>query len=229
MLDDAIEAFRDGRVKQTITLAESPDLCELFRRNRSLYANFISELLPSRQTIVEAYVCKALSDNPDLPQQRYGGETLLHAAAAAGRTNLVELLLNQCSDPNAQDQGSHTPLYSLSNECHTGGAAVARMLIERGSFVDACEGVKRCTPLHMAARRGNVEVGTVLVEYGVNLEARDSNSDTPLRRAVNCGKADFAAFLLHHGADPHSLRSRGLSPLLAARTEPMRRLFSAVC
>ena len=83
LLDDAIEAFRGGRAEQTLALAEDPELRELFRRNRSLYANLLGELLRGHQALVQTYVLKTLEADPDLSRQRYGGKTLLHTAAAA--------------------------------------------------------------------------------------------------------------------------------------------------
>ena len=77
----------------------------------------------------------------------------------------------------------------------------------------------------MAAWRGNVEVAEALLECGANIEARDSLGETPLRRAVNCGKTGVAALLLAKGADPHSVGSKGLTPLSAARAGEMHGLL----
>src|SRR4029077_20807517 len=140
-----------------------------------------------------------------------------HEAAAAGNLAIVEQLLKLGADPNATDGGSHTPLYSVGNECAAGGGPVVSTLVEGGAQVDACDGVKRCTALHMAARRGNTEVAAALLDCGADIEARDSLGDTPLRRAVNCSKTQVAAFLISRGADLSSRGSRGLTPLLAAR------------
>jgi ankyrin repeat protein len=93
--------------------------------------------------------------------------------------------------------------------------------------VDASDGVKHCTALHMAARRGNVEIAEALLESGADIEAPDSLGETPLRRAVNCDKTDVAKLLLARGADMHSKGSKGLTPLVAARTTAMRRLLES--
>ena len=91
--------------------------------------------------------------------------------------------------------------------------------------VNAVHGAKRCTALHMAARRGNVDVIAALLDGGADIEARDSAGDTPLRRAVNCNKVEAAKLLLARGADPHSKGSRALTPVLAARSDRMRQVF----
>jgi ankyrin repeat protein len=98
-------------------------------------------------------------------------------------------------------------------------------LVRAGGAVDAHAGVKNCTPLHMAARRGNEEVAQALLDCGANIEARDSVGDTPLRRAVNCDKTRVASLLLAKGADVRCVGSKGITPLLAARSAGMKHLL----
>jgi ankyrin repeat protein len=138
----------------------------------------------------------------------------------------VELLLHLGAEPDVTDAGGHTPLYSLANECKLpSGASVVLTLVQGGAQVDACEGVKHCTPLHMAARRGNKDIARALLDCGAGIEVRDSLGETPLRRAVNCNKTEVAALLLARGADMHSKGSKGLTPMLAARTAAMKQLL----
>jgi ankyrin repeat protein len=70
-----------------------------------------------------------------------------------------------------------------------------------------------------------MEVAEALLDCGAGIEMRDSLGDTPLRRAVNCNKTAVAKLLLARGADMHSSGSKGLTPLLAARSSAMKRLF----
>jgi ankyrin repeat protein len=97
--------------------------------------------------------------------------------------------------------------------------------VRAGCAVDADAGVKRCTPLHMAARRGNGAVAQALLDCGANIEAHDSLGETPLRRAVNCDKTEIASLLLSKGADLRSVGSKGMTPLLAARSAVMKNLL----
>src|SRR6202011_234160 len=128
----------------------------------------------------------------------------------------------------AGDDRARSPLYCVANECSAPGASqIVHTLLQRSpARVNAPHGVKRCTALHMAARRGNVDVIGALLDGGADIEARDSAGDTPLRRAVNCNKVEAAKLLLARGADPHSEGSKILTPASAARSHQMMQLFS---
>ena len=228
VLDEAVAAVRGGDAERAIGLAESPALQECFDRNRSVLAGFLGVMAGSHEDAMLRYVQKKIAADPALARERYAGRALLHVASALGSLPLVSLLLGIGADPNVADGGGHTPLYSVANECMSPGAgSVVRALVERGSNVAADGGVKRCTALHMAARRGNVEAAQALLECGADLEARDSLGETPLRRSVNCDKTQVAALLLQWGADVHSTGSKGLTPLSAARSSAMKQLLRA--
>jgi ankyrin repeat protein len=81
-----------------------------------------------------------------------------------------------------------------------GGGNVVRALVRAGAQVDARTDAKRCTALHLAARRGNTEVADALLNCGADINARDKTGDTPLQRARNCRKAAVAALLAARGA-----------------------------
>lgn len=227
-LDETIAAVRSGDAERAVALAEGATLQRCFGRNRSVFVGLLGVMIGSRNRALLRYVHDKITADPALAQEYYAGRTLLHEASAQSSLTLVKLLLRVGADPNSLDAGGHTPLYSLANECRNSGArSVVRALEECGANVNANGGVKRCTALHMAARRGNVEVAEALLECGADIEARDSLGETPLRRSVNCGKTQVAALLLKRGADLHSKGSRGLTPLLAARTSVMQELLQS--
>jgi ankyrin repeat protein len=178
--------------------------------------------------LLREYAANQLRANPALAHERYKGwRTLLHDASAAGDVSLVEQLLDMGAGESADDDRAPSPLYCAGNECSAPGASqIVRALLQRSpASVNATHGVKRCTALHMAARRGNVDVIGALLDGGADIEARDSAGETPLRRAVNCNKVEAAKLLLARGADPHSKGSKALTPARAARSSQMKRLF----
>src|SRR2546430_9826519 len=77
---------------------------------------------------------------------------------------------------------------------------VVRVLARAGADVNACGGVTRATALHMAARRGHVEIARALLDSGAAVNVRDRKGDTPLQRAINCRKNCVSQLLLERGA-----------------------------
>lgn len=226
-LDQAVAAIRSGNADRAISLAESSALQTC---GRSAQGGLLALMIRSGHDALLGYVREKITHDPALVHERLRhGRTLLHEAAAAGNLSLTELLLGIGAYPDARDGGGHTPLYCLGNECGVeGGGNVVRALVHAGADVNAHDGVKHCTPLHMAARRGNLEIAEALLGCGAKLEARDSVGDTPLRRAVNCNKVALASLLLGRGADVLSVGSKGATPILAARTAAMKKVLDAV-
>lgn len=226
-IEEAVTAVRAGDAPQAIALAEGPILEAYFQRDRSALASLLALMSGRPEDGFASFIEKCLTANPSLAgEETFYSRTLLHDAAAAGGLRTVELLLSLGADPNGGD--IHPPLYCVANQCGgPAGAAIVRALIQAGADVHSRDRLKRCTPLHMAARRGFVAIAEALLAGGADLEARDSAGETPLRRAVNCGKAELAAFLLARGADPHSRGSRNLTPATAARTDAMKRVFAS--
>ncbi len=99
-------------------------------------------------------------------------------------------------DPNIEDHGGHTPLYRVANECGSAtGPELVRILVGAGADVDARGGVTRATPLHMAARRGFVDVARALLDWGAAIGAVDRKGDTPLQRAIHCRRSGVARLI----------------------------------
>jgi len=175
-----------------------------------------------------------LRREPTLVNTKFGvGQTLLHRAAGAWRLPLVQLLFELDADPNVLDAAGHAPLYYAGNSSNGGSDGSAKdadelvsLFTTKGANLDLTAGVKRCTPLHMAARRGNATLAVALVRGGASIEAHDSNGETPLRRAVNCGKPEVVRALLALGANPDTRCNRGRRPLDAARSDEIRALLA---
>jgi truncated hemoglobin YjbI len=223
-MDEAVSAISSGNSDRAISLAESSafSIC-----SRSAHCGLLALMIQSGNDVMLRYVREKVTRDPALVHERVRyGRTLLQEAAAAGNLAMAEFLLSIGADPNARDNSGHTPLYSVANECGVaGGGNVVRTLVRGGADVNADDGVKHCTPLHMAARRGNLEIAEALLDCGGSIDARDSIGDTPLRRAVNCNKVGLASLLLARGADVQSTGSKGTTPFLAARSDAMKKLL----
>lgn len=196
-LDNVIGAIAAGRDQEA--LAHVPQ----FASRPSVFTGLLERMTASRRPALIDYVTQALQHDPALSSQQFAGRTLLHFASGAGCIEVVSLLLRLGANPNVEDKGGHTPLYWVANGCSfETGAEVVRALIVAGADVNASGGVMHATPLHMAARRGHLQLAQALLDSGAALEARDRNGVTPLQRALNCRRHSVAQLLLARGAVP---------------------------
>lgn len=219
-LDDAVAAIVARRDPEAMVLVQD------FSARPSVFVGLLARMIQSGRPGLIAFAVNAVKRDPSLAVRRYGGRALLHYASGAGCLELVEALLRLGADPNMQDDGGHTPLYRAANQCASAtGPEVVRALVRAGANVNTDGGVTRATPLHMAARRGHVEIAQALLDCGAAIDARDALGDTPLRRSVNCNKIQVASLLVDRGADIHSIGNKALTPLRAARTGEMKRLL----
>jgi hemoglobin len=195
VLDSVIAAIVEGRDDETLALAPR------FASRPSVFVGLLARMVQSGRARLIHFVIDAAQSAPSLATQRFAGATLLHFAVGAGCLEVVASLLRLGVDPNIQGRGDHTPLYCVANECASEtGPEVVRALVRAGADVNACGGVTRATALHMAARRGHVEIARALLDSGAALNARDRKGDTPLQRAINCRKNGVSQLLRERGA-----------------------------
>jgi truncated hemoglobin YjbI len=191
VLDCVIAAIVEGRDDETLALAPR------FASRPSVFVGLLARMVQSGRARLVQFVIDAAESDPSLATRRFAGTTLVHFAAGAGCLEVVALLLRLGVDANIQDRGGHTPLYCVANECASEtGPEVVRALVRAGADVNMCGGVTRTTALHMAARRGHVQIARALLDSGAAVNARDRKGDTPLQRAINCRKNEVAQLLL---------------------------------
>lgn len=194
ILDRVIATIVASRDDETLALAPR------FVARPSVFVGLLARMVQSRRARLIHFVINATEIDPSLATRRFAGGTLLHVAAGAGCLEVVALLLRLGVDPNIQGR-DRTPLYCVANECASEtGPEVVRALVQAGANVNACAGVTRATALHMAARRGHVEIARALLDSGAAVNARDRKGDTPLQRAINCRKNEVSQLLLERGA-----------------------------
>jgi hemoglobin len=201
-LDDVIAAIAAGRDPEAMVLAPR------FQSRPSVFVGLLARMLQSARAALVGFVTDAVARDPSLASRRFGGRTLLHYASGAGCLEAVASLLQVGTDPDLRQGGGQTPLYCVANECGSEtGPRIVLALVRAGADVNACGGVTRATALHMAARRGHVEIARTLLDCGAAIDARDSKGDTPLQRAINCRRQGVAELLVER-ALPRASRSR---------------------
>jgi truncated hemoglobin YjbI len=189
-LDECIAAIAGGRDQEVLALAPQ------FASRPSVFVGLLARMMQSRRDALILFAIGAVEGEPSLITRQFAGKTLLHFASGAGCLSVVESLLRLSADPNTRDRGGHTPLYCVANECACdAGPEIVRALARAGGDVNACGGVTRATPLHMAARRGFTQIAQALLDCGAAVGAKDRKGDTPLQRALNCRRKEVARLL----------------------------------
>lgn len=100
------------------------------------------------------------------------GETFLHHAVTGGHLAVTQLLLARNANVHAVDGSMYTPLHvALTSNDHADSIVTA--LLERGASVTALGGIRKCTPLYLAAEYGFENfVRIMLVKAHYNIEYR---------------------------------------------------------
>ena len=57
------------------------------------------------------------------------------------------------------------------------------------------------TPLHVAAHAGHIDILSLLIDHGVDVDILNRGNETPLLRALHSGKREAGRYLLDRGAD----------------------------
>ena len=58
-----------------------------------------------------------------------------------------------------------------------------------------------CTPLHVAASHGRIEVVKILLNNGADMNAKTEDGHTPLHWAASHGHTEIVKIFLNNGAD----------------------------
>jgi ankyrin repeat protein len=161
----------------------------------------VTPLARAAENASEPMVARLLRAKADPNTAQRNGLTPLMIAARTGSVRVVKQLLAAGADPNARTAHmSGTALMWAVSERHRD---IVRALAEAGADVHVSTN-KGFTPLLYAARNGDIETARVLIAAGVSVNEKGSDGTHVLPYSLVLGHADFALFLLEHGADPNS-------------------------
>ncbi len=126
------------------------------------------------------------------------GWTPLHLAAFFGSSECVQVLLDAGAKPNERSTNAmrNMPLHAAAAGRH---AAIERVLLERGSWVNARQN-GGFTALHAAALNGDLEMAELLIAAGADVKARADNNQNALDLALTKGHQQMVELLDHYGA-----------------------------
>lgn len=125
------------------------------------------------------------------------GLTPLDRVYQSNHLELAELMLRVDKEARSQSLEDSTPLHRAAL---LGLTDAVSALVRYGSDPMARDGHGE-TPLHKAAREGQVGAVRALAEVS-DVNCMNHLGLTPLHWAAITGRADVAAVLLEHGADP---------------------------
>lgn len=156
------------------------------------------------------------------------------AIAAGDSESLKSILKRNPSAVKSRDRDQRTPLHYCADrpiipsednshidqdqrnweaQCKS----MADILLAYGADVNARDAFSM-SPLHYAARSGNIEVAKVLLNHKADVNARENYNSTPLHIAAWNGNTEFARLLIGKGANVNAQDKFG-SPLIAAIEE----------
>ena len=165
-----------------------------------------------------------IAERPEQVNARGWGEvTPMHAAAAAGHTNILSLLLDHGGDVDLQGGvNGATPLLRASWE---GKLEAGHYLLDRGADINA-RNRDNWTALFYAVHKGHIEFARMLLKRGAVVDDRDTVGYTPLHLAVITNNIQAMRLLLEHGADVNARDKRGDTPFQRAASREAKELLS---
>lgn len=101
-----------------------------------------------------------------------------------------------------------------------GDTDAVRVLIASDAALLDARDADGSTPLHCAAWKGHIEVVSLLLDRGADVNARSQNDhwgDSPLHAAAHGNRRAVAEVLIARGANIRAVNSRGLTPLAETR------------
>jgi ankyrin repeat protein len=140
----------------------------------------------------------------------YGHETtLLLVAIQFNNVAMVELLLQYGANPNKSNYMGWPPLHLALYSSQS--AALVLLLLQYGANIESTvTGVVpgAITPLCIATLQQSVECTRILLEHGADVNATNTNGNTPLINAVRMNHTEIFHVLLEFGANIFMRNSR---------------------
>ncbi|EMT66021.1 hypothetical protein FOC4_g10008140 [Fusarium odoratissimum] len=146
------------------------------------------------------------------------GQTIIHAAAEGGNTQVLETILEAVDDSSLEirDRAQRTPLWYA---CVEGHEDMVKYLLERGASTDVIfDDGDNIIPIIVSG--GSEKNLKLVLEKNPNLDTDCilPDGETPLFKAVNSGHDKVVPILLERGADVNRKSKYGNVPIFGAIT-----------
>lgn len=158
---------------------------------------------------------------------RYINEVNLFEAAAAGKLDVVELLVE--GNPDAVNLYAEDGFTPLGLACYFGHYDIARFLVMKGAEVNMpSNNGFNVFPIHSAAAGNYTNIAALLIESGANVNVKQQAGVTPLHSAAQNGNLDMLILLLEAGADVNVRMEGGKLPADLARDKGFGEIAEAL-
>ncbi|NXO23312.1 ANK2 protein, partial [Cisticola juncidis] len=174
------------------------------------------------------------------------GYTPLHISAREGQLDVASVLLEAGASHSMSTKKGFTPLHVAAKY---GSLEVAKLLLQRRACPDSAGKVllgrkvrsvfhsslrrnstlfsfffpgwcqNGYTPLHIAAKKNQMQIATTLLSYGAETNILTKQGVTPLHLASQEGHTDMVTLLLEKGSNIHVATKAGLTSLHLAAQE----------
>lgn len=186
------------------------------------------------QTLIHIAIAQSRPDivqlllefRPDVESQgRSGCCTPLEAAAAAGHTLIVELLLARKANTERSETSTWGPIHLAIGSGHL---EVLKLLLIKGANVNALTKDGN-TALHLAVEDRRRDCARLLLANGARPDIRNArDGDTPLHIAAGLGDEQIVKLLLQKGANKDIRNRSGKTAYDVAAEYGHSRLFDAL-
>jgi len=168
------------------------------------------------------YLLELFPDPKDITAADLYGDTALHAAAATGHADCVEILLESLQRSSDPQKNSKEVFADVKNNlgmtpCHLASDAACLEVLYRHNANLTCQDADLRSPLFVACAMNREACAEFIVgcldQVDASLLAKDRRGDTPLHAAACNGSTECLLLLLQYGIDPRTLNDEGLKAI----------------
>jgi uncharacterized protein len=186
----------------------------------------VSQLLSAQADLANAHTAEGLSavllatyyGQPEIARLivEHGANLNIFEAAAVGQLDTVKSILS--AQPDLVNSYAPDGFYPLGLAAFFGHTQIVSYLLDQGADVhQTARNTQRVNALHAASANQHLDICRMLIERGIDVNARQEGGFTPLQAAAQNGQIELIELLLEHGADASVQNDDGQTALDIAR------------
>ncbi len=145
-----------------------------------------------------------------------GANLNLFEAASVGQLATVKSIL--AAQPDLLNTYAPDGFFPLALASYFGHEDIVDYLLNNGADVQqTAKNAQRINALHAASANRNLDICRMLIERGIDANAKQEGGFTPLQAAAQNGQLELVELLLGHGADASAKNDKGQTALDIAR------------